>query len=64
MSLQEPQEQFEREQAEPTRGILRIPQLQSPLSDSDTLTSSSNSESVDVPTEEITFLHSDDFLGG
>ena len=51
MSLQESKEQFEREQEEPTE--------ESPL-DSDTLTSSSEPESVDVPMEEVTPASSDD----
>lgn len=52
MSLQEPQEQFERDQAEPTE--------ETPLSDSDTLTAASESESVDVPTEEAASDSSND----
>jgi transcription termination/antitermination protein NusG len=51
MSLQESKEQFEREQAEPTEGSQEFSN-EAPL-DSDTLASSSGSESVDVPVDEI-----------
>lgn len=51
MSLQESKEQFEREQAEPTEESQEF-SAESPL-DSDTLTSSSEPESVDVPMEEV-----------
>jgi transcription termination/antitermination protein NusG len=59
MSLQESKEQFEREQAESAEESQDF-SAESPLSDADTLTSSSESESVDVPTEEITPASSDD----
>lgn len=59
MSLQESKEQFEREQAEPTEESQDF-SAEVPLSDSDTLTSSSESESVDVPVEEVTPAASDD----
>ena len=59
MSLQEPKEQFEREQAESTEESQDF-SAESALSDADTLTSSSESESVDVPMEEITPASSDD----
>ena len=59
MSLQESKEQFEREQAESTEESQDF-SAESPLSDADTLGSSSESKSIDVPTEEITPASSDD----
>jgi len=59
MSLQESKEQFEREQAESTEESQDF-STESPLADADTLTSSSESESVDVPMEEVTPASSDD----
>jgi len=59
MSVQEPKEQFEREQAESTEESQDF-SAESPLSDSDTLSSSSEPESVDVPMEEVTPASSDD----
>ena len=59
MSLQESKEQFEREQAEPTEESQDF-SAETPLSDADTLTSSSEPESVDVPMEEVTPASSDD----
>src|ERR1700752_293486 len=50
MSVQEPQDQFERETAEATEEESQNTSIESPVSDSDTLESSSESESVDVPT--------------
>jgi transcription termination/antitermination protein NusG len=50
MSVQEPQDQFERETAEATEEESQNTPVESPESDSDTLESSSESESVDVPT--------------
>jgi transcription termination/antitermination protein NusG len=58
MSLQESKEQFEREQAESTEESQDFSN-EAPL-DSDTLTSPSEPESVDVPMEEITPASSDD----
>ena len=51
MSLQEPKEQFEREEAEPTEES-QDSSVESSLSDSDTLVTASESESIDVPIEE------------
>jgi len=59
MSLQEPKEQFEREEAEPTEESLDS-SIESPLSDSDTLTTAGESESIDVPIEESSPAPSDD----
>lgn len=50
MSVQEPQDQFERETAEATEEESQNPSVESSASDSDTFESSSESESVDVPT--------------
>ena len=50
MSVQEPQDQFERETAEATEEETQNPLVEAPASDSDTLESSSESESIDVPT--------------
>ena len=58
MSLQESKEQFEREQAEPTEESQEF-SAESPLN-SDTLTSSSEPEVVDVPMEEVAPASSDD----
>ena len=58
MSLQESKEQFEREQAEPTEESREF-SAEAPL-DADTLTSSSEPESVDVPMEEVAPASSDD----
>jgi transcriptional antiterminator NusG len=59
MSVQEPQEQFEREQTESTEESQDFP-VETPLADSDPLTSSSEAGSVDVPTEEVAPASSDD----
>jgi transcriptional antiterminator NusG len=59
MSLQEPKEQFEREEAEPTEESLDS-SIESPLSDSDSLATASESESIDVPIEESSPASSDD----
>jgi len=61
MSLQEPQDQVEREKVESTEESYDIP-VESPLSDSDTLALSNESESADVPTpsHESTAAPSDD----
>ena len=58
MSLQESKEQFEREQAEPTEESQEF-SAEAPLA-SDTLNSSSEAESVDVPMEEVAPASSDD----
>jgi len=58
MSLQESKEQFEREQAEPTEESQEF-SAEASLA-SDTLTSSSGPESVDVPMEEVAPASSDD----
>jgi len=50
MSVQEPQDQFERETAEATEEESQNTSGQSPVSESDTFESSSETESVDVPT--------------
>ena len=50
MSVQEPQDQFERETAEATEEEAQNSSAESSMSDSDTLESSSESESIDVPT--------------
>jgi transcriptional antiterminator NusG len=50
MSLQEPQDQFERETVEATEEESQNTSVESSLSDSDILDSASESESVDVPT--------------
>ncbi len=50
MSVQEPQDQFERETAEATEEESQNTSGESPVSESDTFESSSESESVDVPT--------------
>lgn len=50
MSVQEPQDQFERETAEATEEESQTPSAESSMSDSDTFESSSESESTDVPT--------------
>lgn len=50
MSLQEPQDQFERDTVEAPEEESQNTSVESPMSDSDTLESSSESESVDVPT--------------
>ena len=49
MSVQEPQDQFERETAEATEEELQNPSVESSVSDSDAFESSSESETVDVP---------------
>lgn len=49
MSVQEPQDQFERETAEATEEEIQSPSVETPMSDSDTFESSSESEAVDVP---------------
>ena len=49
MSVQEPQDQFERETAEATEEEIQNPSVETPMSDSDTFESSSESEAVDVP---------------
>ncbi len=49
MSVQEPQDQFERETAEATEEETQNPSVEAPVSDSDTFESSSESEAVDVP---------------
>ena len=59
MSVQEPQEQFEREQTDSTEQSQDFP-VETPLTDSDSLTSSSEPGSVDVPTEEVAPASSDD----
>src|SRR4030066_1392938 len=59
MSLQEPKEQFEREEAEPTEES-QDSSVESSLSDSDTLLTASESESIDVPIEEGSPAPSDD----
>jgi len=59
MSLQEPKEQFEREEAEPTEES-QDSSVESSLSDSDTLVTASESESIDVPIEEGSPAPSDD----
>jgi transcriptional antiterminator NusG len=59
MSLQESKEQSEREQAEPAE-VSHDFSAEAPLSDSDTLSTSSESESVDVPVEEVTPAASED----
>jgi transcription termination/antitermination protein NusG len=51
MSLQEPQEQFERDTAESNEEVAPV---ESPLSESDTFVSSNESDSIDVPTSEST----------
>ena len=56
MSLQEPQEQFERDTAESNEEETPI---ESPLSESDTFASSDESDSIDVPTNESTVSSSD-----
>jgi transcriptional antiterminator NusG len=56
MSLQEPQEQFERDTAESNEEETPI---ESPLSESDTFASSDESDSIDVPTSESTGPSSD-----
>lgn len=48
--MQEPQDQFEPETAEPAEEESQNNSVESPLSDSDTFASSNESESVDVPT--------------
>src|SRR5574341_1077307 len=58
MSLHEPQEQFEREQTEPTEESQDF-SAESPLSDSDTPTSN-ESESIDVSMEESSSAPLDD----
>jgi len=58
MSLQESKEQFEREQAQPTEESQEF-SAEASLA-SDTLTSSSGPESVDVPMEEVAPASSDD----
>ena len=50
MSVQEPQDQFERETAEATEEESQNPSVESSMSDSDTFESSSESEAIDVPT--------------
>ena len=50
MSVQEPQDQVERETAEATEEETLNPSVEAPVSDSDPLESSSESESIDVPT--------------
>ena len=50
MTLQEPQDQFERDTVEAPEEESQNTSVESPMSDSDTLESSSESESVDVPT--------------
>lgn len=50
MSVQEPQDKFDRETAEATEEESQNTSVDSPLSDSDTFESSGESESVDVPT--------------
>jgi transcriptional antiterminator NusG len=52
MSLQEPQEQFERDADEPVGEIQDIP-TESPLSDADEYAPSDESDSVDVPVSEV-----------
>ena len=50
MSVQEPHDQFESETAEATEEGTQNPSVEASVSDSDTLESSSESESIDVPT--------------
>ena len=50
MSVQEPQDQFERDTAEATEEELQDTSVESQVTDSDTFDSSSESESLDVPT--------------
>ena len=50
MSVQEPQDQFERETVEATEEESQNPSVESSVSDSDNLESSGESEAIDVPT--------------
>ena len=59
MSVQEPQEQFEREQTESTEESQDFP-VETPLTDSDPLPSSTEPGSVEVPTEEVAPASSED----
>ena len=60
MSVQEPQDQFERETAEATEEELQNPSVESSVSDSDTFETSSESEPVDVPMTQDEFEESSD----
>jgi transcription termination/antitermination protein NusG len=59
MSVQEPKEQFEREQTESTEESQDFT-VETPLTESDSLTSASEPGPVDVPTEEVVPASSDD----
>ncbi len=60
MSVQDPEEQFEREQMEDEVEASQDSSVESPLSESDTYARSNESESIDVPADDASVVLSED----